>query len=187
MSENKKQSETHTSTVMPYSERQASYRPRQGYPVIPPDDTQESRQLLPQHLNKAQLAFITQKTPRKFIKQRPGPGGFVLSYVEVGYVINVLNQVFGWDWDFRVIDQQIGKKQVWVRGELTVRLNNHSVTKSQYGGADIKVNRSTNEPVSVADDLKAAASDCLKKCASMLGIAGDVFWKDLDNWNDENS
>ncbi len=144
---------------------------------------------LPQYLNEAQLAFITQKTPKEFIKTRPGPGGLPLSYVEVGYVINMLNQVFGWDWDFKVLEQQIGKKQVWVRGELSVRAKNHTITKGQFGGADIKFHkrsfpsdegRTTGEPVSIADDLKAAASDCLKKCASMLGIAGDVYWKELE-------
>lgn len=140
---------------------------------------------LPQNLNKSQLAFITQKTPSQFIKKRRGPGGMELSYVEVGYVINVLNQAFGWDWDFRIIDQQVGKKQVWVRGELTVRLKEHTIIKGQFGGADIKYNRQSGEPVSIADDLKAAASDALKKCASMLGIAGDVYWKDLDNWGME--
>ena len=137
---------------------------------------------LPQYLNRAQLDFITQKTPRQFIKERPGPGGLRLEYVEVGYVINTLNQVFGWDWDYTILDQQIGKKQVWVRGELSVRLRSHTITKGQYGGSDIKVNRQ-GTPLSIADDLKAAASDCLKKCASMLGIAGDVYWKELDNFN----
>lgn len=141
---------------------------------------------LPQNLNKAQLTFITQKTPQKFVKKRPGPGGISLSYVEVGYVINILNQAFGWDWDFRILDQQIGKNQVWVRGELTVRAKDHNITKGQYGGAIIKMNRQSGEPVSIADDLKAAASDSLKKCASMLGIAGDIFWKDLDNWSQES-
>lgn len=136
--------------------------------------------VLPKYLNEAQLSFITQKTPSKYIKTRPGPGGIPLSYVEVGYVINMLNQVFGWDWDFRILDQQIGKKQVWVRGELSVRAKGHTITKGQFGGADIKTSRTTGEPISIADDLKAAASDCLKKCASMLGIAGDVYWRDLD-------
>ncbi|MCL4365714.1 RAD52 family DNA repair protein [Patescibacteria group bacterium] len=135
---------------------------------------------LPANLSEAQLSFITQKTPKEYIKTRPGPGGVILSYVEVGYVINMLNQVFGWDWDFRILDQQIGKKQVWVRGELTVRAKGRNITKGQYGGADIKFSRSTGEPISIADDLKAAASDCLKKCASMLGIAGDVYWKELE-------
>lgn len=142
--------------------------------------TQGEEEILPKYLNEAQLAFITQKTPKQYIKVRPGPGGISLSYVEVGYVINMLNQVFGWDWDFRILDQQIGKKQVWVRGELSVRAKDHTITKGQFGGADIKFNRTTGEPISIADDLKAAASDCLKKCASMLGIAGDVYWKELE-------
>lgn len=137
---------------------------------------------LPQHLKTSQLQFLTQKTPREFIRDRPGPGGMKLSYVEVGYVISVLNQAFGWDWDFRILDQQIGKKQVWVRGELTVRSDGREITKGQFGGADIKFNR-TGVPVSIADDLKTAASDCLKKCASLLGIASDIYWRDLDNWN----
>lgn len=130
-------------------------------------------------LSSKQLQFITKKTPQRFVRLRPGPGGKQLSYVEVGYIVQVLNQAFGWNWDFHIFDQQIGKRQVWVRGELTVRTNGQAITKSQYGGSDIKTNRS-GEAISVADDLKTAASDCLKKCASLLGIAGDIYWKDLD-------
>ncbi len=142
--------------------------------------TLDQDKVLPKYLNEAQLNFINQKTPKQYIKTRPGPGGIPLSYVEVGYVINLLNQVFGWDWDFKVLEQQIGKKQVWVRGELAVRAKGHTITKGQFGGADIKFNRNTGEAISIADDLKAAASDSLKKCASMLGIAGDVYWKELE-------
>ena len=141
----------------------------------------ETKVELPQYLNRAQLTFITQKTPKEFIKSRPGPGGMKLDYVEVGYVINILNQAFGWDWDFRVLDQQVGNKQVWVRGELSVRLRGREIIKGQFGGSDIKRNKN-GAPVSIADDLKAATSDCLKKCASMLGIASDVYWKELDNF-----
>src|SRR5438270_8793239 len=100
-----------------------------------------SSSALPTNLSPAQLNFINQKTPPKFIKVRPGPGGMQLAYVEVGYVINMLNQVFGWNWDFKIIDQQVGKRQVWVRGELTTRVGGHSITKGQYGGSDIKFNR----------------------------------------------
>jgi hypothetical protein len=140
---------------------------------------------LPQQLTSAQISFLTRKTPSEFVKQRAGPGGTKLDYVEVGYVIDLLNQAFGWDWDFRIIEQQIGKKQVWVRGELAVRFSDHVVTKAQYGGANIKVNRTTSDPVGIADDLKAAASDSLKKCASLLGVAGDVYFRDLDQFSSE--
>lgn len=138
---------------------------------------------LPQCLNQAQLAILTQKTPAQFVKRRPGPRGIELDYVEIGYVVNLLNQVFGWNWDFRILDQQIGHKQVWVKGELTVRPSHCLIIKSQYGGAQIRFDRATGEALSIADDLKAAASDCLKKCASLLGAAGDIYWPDLDNWN----
>lgn len=146
------------------------------------DAAQAEKKQLPQYLNQAQLAILTQKTPAQFVKQRPGPGGIRLDYVEIGYVVNLLNQVFGWDWDFRILEQQIGHKQVWVRGELVIRLKGQTITKAQYGGAEIKFNRAGGGPVSIADDLKAAASDCLKKCASLLGVAGDIYWPDLDNW-----
>lgn len=52
-------------------------------------------------------------THSKFIKTRPGPRNMPLRYVEVGYVINILNQAFGWDWDFRILDQQVGKRRTF--------------------------------------------------------------------------
>lgn len=151
--------------------------------MIMSDENEAKPVPLPQYLTSAQQTFISQKTPKQFIKTRPGPNGISLKYVEIGYVIGILNQVFGYDWDFKIADQQIGKTQVWVRGELTVRLKGHTVTKAQYGGAEIKYSRATSEPVSIADDLKAASSDCLKKCASMFGIAKDVYWQELDNFS----
>lgn len=124
-----------------------------------------------------QKKLIFEKTPQQFIKQRQGPGGTTLNYVETGYVIDQLNKIFNYLWDFEIIEQQIGQKQVWVRGKLTVHLSeNLSISKTQYGGIDIKKKRDTGETVSIADDLKAASSDALKKCASLFGIASDVFW-----------
>lgn len=131
-------------------------------------------------LNKSQLSIVNHKTPPEFIKHRPGPGGMSLAYVEIGYVLGVLNEAFNYAWDFTVIEQQVGKRQVWVCGELVVYLSpTFQVRKGQYGGSDIKFNRN-GDPISIADDLKAAASDCLKKCASMLGIAADVYFPQLD-------
>jgi len=33
-------------------------------------------------------------------------------------------------------------------------------------------------PLSIGNDLKSAATDCLKKCASEIGIASDIYNKD---------
>jgi len=94
----------------------------------------------------------------------------------------MLNTIFGYDWDFVIEDQQIGKLQIWVRGKLTVKVktpdSERTITKSQYGGKDIAFSKTTGKPLSIGNDLKAAASDCLKKSASLLGIASDVYAKE---------
>ena len=141
----------------------------------------ETKVLLPQYLNEAQLDFIKQKTPDKFIKSRIGAGGKSFDYVEVGYVIRVLNGVFGYDWDFEIEKEDIGQKQIWVRGKLTVKTGDRIIIKSQYGGSSIKVAKFGGEVIDISNDLKSAASDALKKCASMIGIASDVYYPHITN------
>lgn len=119
---------------------------------------------------------ILEKTPAKYIKKRQGRGGKQLDYVETGYVINKLNEVFSYMWSFEVVDEKIGETQVYVKGKLTAHLSpTLSITKVQYGGKDI-AKGSNGRPIDIGDDMKAASSDALKKCASLFGIAQDVFW-----------
>lgn len=126
------------------------------------------------------VKLIDEKTPRQFVKQRQGPDGRMVDYVEVGYIVDRLNTIFGRLWDFEVLEQQIGKRQIWVKGQLKVWLApTFSITKSQFGGVAIKRYSSgpkAGQPVDIANDLKAAAADALKKCASYVGIAQDVYW-----------
>jgi len=42
-------------------------------------------------------------------------------------------------------------------------------------GTDANGNR---VPLSIGNDLKSAATDCLKKCAAEIGIAADIYNKD---------
>ncbi len=127
-------------------------------------------------ITQRQASLIYERTPKKYIKKRPGRGGKVFDYVETGYIIKRLNQIFNYLWEFKVVEHQIGKEQVWVKGELTAHISpSLSITKSQYGGSDIKRNKD-GEVIDIADDLKAATSDALKKCASLFGIASDVYW-----------
>lgn len=125
-----------------------------------------------------------QPTPRNAIKSRPGPAGKTISYVSIGYVINELNNAFGPFWEFKVVDKSVGKSQIWVQGQLTVKdpKTGFTVTKETFGGSDIKMRKDTGEPIDIANDLKAAVSDCTKKCASMFGIAADVFYKDMEQY-----
>jgi len=123
---------------------------------------------------------ILSKTPKKHIRQRVGRGGMTFNYVEVGYVVKQLNDAFNFMWDFEVIDHQVGKKQVWVKGKLTVHLSpEFRIIKTAYGGSDIKRIKGTVNVVDIADDLKAAQSDALKKSASLIGIASDVYYPNV--------
>jgi hypothetical protein len=130
-------------------------------------------------LNEKQLNFLFQRTPKNHIYKRPGKGGESWDYVTGTYVKKVLNLMFGWDWDFEIIKFDIlaDGKQAVVMGKLTCRTEGRPIVKMQFGRAEIKFRRDTKEPLDIGNDLKAATTDCLKKCAAELGIASDVYGK----------
>lgn len=128
-------------------------------------------------LNEKQLSFILAKTPKNQIRTRPAKGGGQWSYVSGSYVKKVLNLMFGWDWDFQVIEQVINPEfgEIIVKGRLTVRSSGKTIVKEQFGNKDIIFKKNTQVPLSIGNDLKAAATDALKKCANDLGLAQDVY------------
>jgi hypothetical protein len=44
------------------------------------------------------------------------------------------------------------------------------VTRQQFGSQKIKRSRSSGAPLDLGFDLKGAATDAMKKCASLLGV-----------------
>lgn len=127
--------------------------------------------------------IATQSTPPKEIRVRTGRGGTQLKYTDGAYVIRTLNQAFGWDWDFVADSEELLMNgstpfEVKVRGTLTVRLNGQAVTKTQYGCQPIEMLKNGSAPVSIGDCYKGAATDAMKKCASLLGIALDLYDSD---------
>ncbi|NCD40586.1 MAG: hypothetical protein EOL88_00690 [Bacteroidia bacterium] len=188
------------------SQKKATRKPRESKQVkelkLALVETEQKAEDLSQQLNKALvveskkslvkpvfdlkvLLKMAERTPAQYIKQRKGPSGTMLSYVEGGYMKTALNYLFGWRWDFEIIDKgevKVGNKvvQVWVQGKLIIKdeNNNVAIVKSQFGGASVKYLKSnTSMPVDMANDYKSASTDALKKCASELGIASDVYNK----------
>lgn len=104
------------------------------------------------------------------IKQREGYRGQVLSYVDIAAVIERLNQAFEHEWSFEITKHEIQEGEVIVLGRLTAG----GVTKEAFGGSSVTIDKVGNVQ-SLADDLKAASSDALKKCASMLGVALELY------------
>lgn len=137
-------------------------------------------------LSQRQMSIVTAPTPPEFVKERPIRGGGKAKYVEVGYIVAKLNEAFGplnWDWQIvergyegRKVDQK-AEGEVWVRGKLTIKdhKNGYEIHKEAFGQHPVYPG------VPYGDALKAAGSDALKKAASSgLGIALDVYWKQLD-------
>ncbi len=133
-------------------------------------------------MSDSQRAVLTQRTPSAVVKQRRGPGGLKFSYVEHSWVTRTLNEAFAWNWSWEILEWRLipqdEPNEVFVLGKLTVNTPTGTITKQQFGSASVKRSKSSKKPLSVGDDLKAASSDALKKCASLLGLALDLYSKD---------
>lgn len=138
-----------------------------------------SRQLIVRTANLPQdkRDLIQVPTPSEFIKERPGKGGRTFRYIEGGYVIARLNQIFSpIGWDFDIVSQQIEQTEVIVRGRLSIKdfKTGFSIGKTRTG------TKGRIAGVPLGDTIKAAETDSLKKCASHFGIGLDVYWQQLD-------
>lgn len=156
-------------------------------------------------LNQNQIQKLWNSTPKRFKYKRPAKGGGNWDYVKVSYVRKVLDSVFGFDWDFD-IETTLGEafevakmtNSVTVKGTLSCRVVDDAgrireIKKTQFGRADVKWKTETKNgikskardeftgaaiPLDFGNDMKSAVSDCLKKCASLFGIAADVYEAD---------
>lgn len=134
-------------------------------------------------LNAKQLERILLRTPEQYVKKRAAKGGGMWDYVTGGYIKKCLNLLFGWDWSFEIIDEKIMAGEAIVKGRLTCNTNGRTIVKMQFGNKDLAYKKELGKdgnkiPLSIGNDLKAAATDALKKCASEIGIAADIYNKE---------
>jgi hypothetical protein len=119
------------------------------------------------------------------IKQRDGGGGKKLNYVDGPTVIEKLNKAFGYKWSFEILSKEIIKSEpkiikkdgqeivipqspyVEVVGRLTVP---GVGVKEQFGTKILVGGASEQEGAA-----KSAATDALKKCATLLGIGLELY------------
>lgn len=133
-------------------------------------------------LNTRQIQRFFDRTPESKILTRPAKGGGEWRYVKASYAIDVLNSLFGYNWSFRVLTSEkdafeIAQKtgSVALLTELAGTVEGQVITKQQFGRADVKFKKDSRVPLDFGNDLKAAASDGLKKCASTFGLFKDVY------------
>ncbi len=108
------------------------------------------------------------------IKQRPGTFGNQLKYIEGHDVIKRLNNAFEGNWSFRIISHEIYEGEIVVLGELEAE----NVNKIQFGSSFITKAKDTGAVISLGDDFKAAATDALKKAASLFGVGLHLYSND---------
>ena len=106
------------------------------------------------------------------IKQRPGAFGDLLDYLEGATVIQRLNDALEGEWSFSIAEYKIDSAEVLVLGRLT----HAGITKMQFGKSAITRSAKDSALVSLGDDLKAAATDALKKCATLFGVGLHLYF-----------
>ena len=123
------------------------------------------------------MGILTEPFASSDVKQRKGPGGKMLSYIDTPLVIERLNTAFAGDWSFRIVSHEVTDSEVVVLGELEAG----GVVKQQFGSKT----RENNVPL--GDTAKAAASDCLKKSATLLGVGLELYTKDTNTHTENGS
>jgi hypothetical protein len=113
---------------------------------------------------------LTQPFPRQAVERRDGGGGRVFDYVATETVIRRLNDATANCWDFRVVETHFRGEVMLCLGELTIpglgTRQGWGVQKvSERGGEDL---------------FKGAASDALKKAATLFGVALELYGPDLE-------
>ena len=110
------------------------------------------------------LAALSAPFPTEVIRHRVGAGGKDLTWVDARTVAARLDEVLGVNaWDFAV--EPVGDTHTVV-GILTCRFADGSVARRQDFGY---------ETGGSGESLKEAASDALRRCASLFGVARYLY------------
>jgi len=104
------------------------------------------------------------------IRQRRGRNG-VLDYIEGHNVVHRLNQALDGAWSFEITHHEVREDEVLVLGKLTAE----GITKMNFGVSQVTREKGSGALISLGDDLKAAATDALKKCATFLGVGLHLY------------
>jgi hypothetical protein len=117
--------------------------------------------------------LLEKQFDKEQIKQRKGTYGNTLDYVDTRTVIQRLNDAFEGNWSFEIVSHEQHAGEVAVLGKLTA----DGISKSQFGSNRISTSKQ-GEVISIGDDLKAAGSDALKKCATLFGVGLNLYGTD---------
>ena len=116
-------------------------------------------------------AALEKPFPEELIKTRRGAFGKDLSFVEAVHYIRRLNDAFESGWSWKIVSHEVNGSEIIVHGILEAG----GQAKHAFGGSGITTNKTTGEVISISDDMKAAATDALKKACSLFGIGLEMY------------
>jgi hypothetical protein len=122
-------------------------------------------------MNKDTRNTLVTPFPDDAVSSRRGSHGKTLQYIETWRVIDRLNDAFGHDWSWRVLEWQLVESEIVVVAELDAG----GVVKHGFGNSTITRGKDSGEPVNIGDDVKSAASDALKKAATLFGVGLELY------------
>jgi hypothetical protein len=95
---------------------------------------------------------------------REGRKGQIYEYIPTKYVSDRLNEVWGLDWSFEIVEKIIDKGHVAVHARIHHPTEDGMKFKDAFGGAKYE------DAIGLGDCLKKATSLALKKAASLVCI-----------------
>lgn len=138
-------------------------------------------------MDEKTIKHLTTPFAKDQLKVRRGGRKGDMTYVEGALVVERLNLAFGHRWSWQVLDSEVrdagedrnGKPQydVTVRGRLTVDDDGLTIIKDAFGGVRVGA---AGKGECHGDDLKGAATDALKKAASLLGVGLHLYSDEVD-------
>lgn len=114
---------------------------------------------------KAIRDALAKPFPKEAIKRRSGGGGKKFDYIETHTVIRRLNDATNSQWDFEIVDTTWFPDKITVVGRLTIP---GMGSRDGTGVQEIRENAGV-------DLIKGAASDALKKAATLFEVALDLY------------
>lgn len=124
---------------------------------------------------------IYQQLIERFDQTFTDPRGF--EYITGEQVVSRLNDtlgVFGWTFEVLANRHDTEADEIVVQGRLRVYdpQSGQWITREQFGSQKINRKRDSGRPIEIGFDHKGAATDCLKKCASLFGVGLYLYAKE---------
>lgn len=119
---------------------------------------------------KTQYQQLSERFPTE-VHKTVNKGGGDQTYVPASDVIERLNTVLTCGgWSFGVLREGFTETEAWVLGRITATVDGQVLQREQYGNESIMMGQRPT-----MDLLKKAATDSLKKCASLMGVAAYLY------------